>query len=153
MAVGEARERSRKRVLRRRRLNCFRAERRPLRLLDRVGRQRVSGGSGCGDGAGAGGRESCAAGSRSDSFEEARHPHVPDCVFERRAVDVAVELLCVFLHSGPPVVLYFVISPSRKTLCYFGPPARTQHMIRGSSRFRLPSIGSFFLQEKKILRF
>lgn len=61
-------------------------------------------------------------------LHEARHPQVPHDVLELLTVDVAAKLLCVFLHSSPPVVLYLVIGPSGQKLCDFRPSA-TQVII------------------------
>ena len=54
--------------------------------------------------------------------DEVRHPEVAHGVLEALAVGVAVELLGVLLHPGPPVVLDLVVRPPRQVLRDLGPP-------------------------------
>jgi hypothetical protein len=63
-----------------------------------------------------------------------RHPEVAHGVLEALAVGVAVELLGVLLHPGPPVVLDLVVRPSRQVLRYLRPSGvdRRGEKITGS---------------------
>jgi len=64
-----------------------------------------------------------------DPLDEARHPEVPDGVVEPVAADVASQLLGVFLHPCPPVVLDLVVGAARQVRGDLGPavaPARVE---------------------------
>jgi hypothetical protein len=54
--------------------------------------------------------------------DEVWHPEVAHGVLEALAVGVAVELLGVLLHPGPPVVLDLVVRPTRQVLRDLRPP-------------------------------
>ena len=58
-----------------------------------------------------------------DALDESGHPEVLHGVLEGGAADVAVELLGVLLHPGPPVVLDLVVRPARQVLRDLRPPA------------------------------
>lgn len=59
--------------------------------------------------------------SSLDSLNQPWHPEIPHGVLELLAVDIAFELLCVLLNSGPPIVLDLIISTSWQMLSNLRP--------------------------------